>query len=88
MIFPGPPPRGSVFNLHVTYVFYFASHFLLSFYLLFPYVPAFFFFFRDVQELGGGVVFLSRTESALVVPVRHAHLYLTVSAFFVPLAIS
>ena len=34
-----------------------------------------------------GVVFLSRTDSALVVPVRHAHLYLTESAFSMLLAI-
>ena len=33
-------------------------------------------YLRAVQELGGGVVFPIRADSALVVPVRHLQLFL------------
>ena len=45
-------------------------NFDLAFFIYFIYI-SFFMSFRDVQELGGGVVFPCGSISALVVPARH-----------------
>ena len=65
---PGPPSRAqcTVFMSNIDFIITRFIYFIFAISLYFLY------FFRDVQELGGGVVFSCGSNSALVVPVRHA----------------